>query len=221
MMDHRQQQQKEQNAPTETHSTTTKSVTFAATAKMRLALHINQYTEAEIEACYYNGKDFRSFKLDVKRTVRMMEMKVSIDGSNTCTRGTEGYVREAALMRSKVRRAAQATVLKEQWKQCKNGQEQQQQQQGYQTPNEEPEELDWEKIAAKYAPVSGASAVAAYVMGLSDAEVAKEQAALEARQQGREKSDRSSNVAFQLLKLRKANKNDRISPRREVYNSAA
>jgi hypothetical protein len=81
---------------------------------MRLAIHINEYTEAEIDACYYSCEDFRAFKQDVKRTARMIEMKQKMDESVSCARGVESFTKNALKMKSNNRRAASLAVLKEQ-----------------------------------------------------------------------------------------------------------
>jgi hypothetical protein len=178
----------------------TKSVTFAETAKVRLTLHINDYSDDEIDACYYSREHFYGFKRDIKRTARMMQMKRKIDENVFCTRGLESRTHAGNKTRSTKRKASVCSVLMEQMKQFRS---------------EEAEGkncYDDEKIAAMYAPFTRNSTTSAYLTGLSDEMVAREQE--------QKTLDRpTNNVACQLLKLRSCEGNFQI--RREVYNSAA
>ena len=50
-----------------------RKVSFANTALMVHVLHINDYSDQEHEATFYCVDDFRSFRQDVKDTIRYME----------------------------------------------------------------------------------------------------------------------------------------------------
>jgi hypothetical protein len=186
-------------------TTNKKSVAFAASAKMRLALHVNQYTAEEIQACYYSSEDFRSFKTDVKRTAKMIEFKQKMDETVYCTRGVEYKTREGKRIRSKLRSKADAAVFKEQMNQF------------FLEEEEGKNCRDEEKLAAFYSEVVKASVVAAYITGLSDEIVAQE---LAENQQKNPDENRRSNIASALFNFEKTTEKT-CHVRKEVINSAA
>eukprot|EP00339_Tiarina_fusa_P023890 CAMPEP_0117051886 /NCGR_PEP_ID=MMETSP0472-20121206/35857_1 /TAXON_ID=693140 ORGANISM="Tiarina fusus, Strain LIS" /NCGR_SAMPLE_ID=MMETSP0472 /ASSEMBLY_ACC=CAM_ASM_000603 /LENGTH=175 /DNA_ID=CAMNT_0004766285 /DNA_START=117 /DNA_END=640 /DNA_ORIENTATION=+ len=175
---------------------------------MRLAIHINDYTDEEINSCYYRGEDFRAFKLDVKRAIRMLGTKRTIDENKICTRGVECRTKESAAMRFRIRGAAQSAVLREQRKQTGNGST---------------------TLAAVYSPIAGTSVVSAYMMGLSDAAVAKELAASDEEEEPRRREKtldaggvHTSIAAFKLLRIRKLKEetHETAALPKQIFNSA-
>jgi hypothetical protein len=72
-----------------------RSVSFYPNAKGKLALHINDYTEEEIQACWYNREDFKEFKRAIRLpTVHMMERNRKISEEyQHCRRGLESRTR--------------------------------------------------------------------------------------------------------------------------------
>jgi hypothetical protein len=137
-------------------SSTSKSVSFAPTAMLRLAIHINNYSDDEIEACFYSDSEYFEFKRDVKRTARMVEKKQNIGEVNDSRRGVECLTREALKIKSKNRRHARRAVMSEQLNQLLS---------------EEHDGVDFQddnRIAAAYADTTRESAVMAYLAGLSD-----------------------------------------------------
>ena len=96
-----------------------KSVSFEPTATMRLALHVNNYTDDEYDACFYSHDDYRFFKSDVKRSVRKFEKKMMINKSQqsnkfSCPRGIESFTREGSAKKTLNRRNAWIAVLSKQ-----------------------------------------------------------------------------------------------------------
>mmetsp|Transcript_135911 Transcript_135911/g.202118 ORF Transcript_135911/g.202118 Transcript_135911/m.202118 type:complete len:208 (-) Transcript_135911:19-642(-) len=203
------------------HQTSKKSVTFAATASMRLARHITDYTSEEIKAAYYSGEDFREFKREIKRTLRMVDMKKKMDDISYCSRGVECLTKQSLAIRSKLREAARFAVLNKEL---------------HQFLRVETEEkigscggkIDDERIAVIYAGVSRESATIAYNTGLADEQYAKKESSSSMQQFGEAeqmfadgrvfKEEQSKNISFQLLKV---NQRAKRVTKRMMYNSAA
>ena len=139
-------------------SCSNKSVSFAGSATMRLALHANDYTRDEIDACYYSQEDFRSFKDDVRRTVRMIEMKQKIDETACCVRGAECFTKPALKKKSFTRKHARVAVFRELDLQFEEG----------------VTIYDDELIASVYQQHTSECTTSAYVIGLSDEMIAME-----------------------------------------------
>jgi hypothetical protein len=158
-------QHHQESTTTTTCSTNTKkSVRFAPTAMMRLALHIDNYTDDEIDASFYSDAEYVAFKQDTRRTIRMVEMKQKIDEITVSRRGVESLTRDAVKLKSKHRRHARRVVMTEQ-----------ELQQSYDSVSEsgcgeeesQQQEVD-KKIAAACIAVTRESAIMAYLTGLSD-----------------------------------------------------
>ena len=154
---------------------TKKSVTFAPSAKMRLHLHVNQYTQEEKQSYFYQTEDFQSFKADVKRTARMMEKKQKIDDESTwCTRGVERRTMQGAKICTKLRIKAMNSVFKEQMNQFFEDEDAN----GDSTTSpfecETKSTTNDEKLAAIYTECTRRAVASAAMTGLSDEVVAKE-----------------------------------------------
>jgi hypothetical protein len=55
-------------------------------------MHINEYTDAECDACFYASTDFKSFKKSIKKILRYVESTSSKSNiKKPCTRGVERY----------------------------------------------------------------------------------------------------------------------------------
>ena len=137
----------------------TSKVSFAPSATLRLARHLSEYTPEELEASYYSRRDFASFKEDVRRTLRMMEMKQRVDDEQLyssseadnfvyCTRGADAYTRQAIRIKSNTRRAATLAVMD--------------------AFDDAYHVSSSTEVAAAYTSISIASATAAHMVGLSD-----------------------------------------------------
>ena len=198
-------------------STSSKSVTFAKTASMRLALHVNNYTDDEYDACWFTPEDYQQFKKEIIRTARIM------DNSNDrrlpkalCTRGVESKTKEGMKLRYKNVQTAKLAVLGEQMRQR------------IQSENNDNavdvHDEQQQQIADLYSKYSESSTSVAYTKGLLDEFVAKEQE--------EDKTLSSSNqgphdIAVQFMKFTTRSKNNHnhgktvFHVRREMHNSAA
>jgi hypothetical protein len=194
-----------------TPTSSTKSVTFSEKASMRLALHINEYTAKEIHKAFYSSTDFIAFKDDVKRTLRMIEMKLEIDENSCCTttartaRGVEWFMQEASRSRLKTRRASRLAVFNEQLHQfyrCDGSNEEELEM------NEESSFQDDEKIAAVYAPLVCESAASACAIGLADEMAAK------AEETSSRRREEKQNIELQTPSLTEKRYNIANKPRK-------
>ena len=169
-------------------------VTFCPTAKMRLTLHINDYTNDEIDASYYSREDYSGFRQDVKSTIDLMDVGAEIKNihcnpkqsecSDVCERGADHYTKEAIKTRFSIRRATYSAVFKAQdavttLSVASNNAKDEKttttapapEQKTWWMPEEHQEtgrrRLDT-AIAKAYVPYSLKSATSAYLRGLSD-----------------------------------------------------
>jgi hypothetical protein len=72
-----------------------KSVIFNQTVSVRTTLHIHNYSDDEVQACWYNRAEFKAIRKDVKFTVSLLK-----DGLS-CTlekAQTDGFVRKSVLL---------------------------------------------------------------------------------------------------------------------------
>jgi hypothetical protein len=197
-------------------TTTTQSVTFATKVRRNFSLHINDYTEKQRQAAFYNAEDVRAFKKENIRTLRKMEKNQRIDENEFCTsRGLERYLREASKLRNVRRRAAISAVLAQQ---CMI-------QEDETDDNDMPAD---ESIALAYSSFTGSSTVSAYLMGLGDEEAVQEEAIIEEdeQQQGkksivdRESLGASTCRRLMLVQMGKQ-RGFRVLSLRQIVNSAA
>jgi hypothetical protein len=183
---------------------TTKSITFKSTVIVRDTVRIDDYTAEEIKACFYCKADYREFKLDNRRTARMIKTKQKIDEMEFSVRGVEHLTTETYKIRRGHRRTAVVAVLQ-------GGQMQQ-----FICYEEDDEGLALdhdEKIAAAYTDAVRDSVVSAYIVGLSDEMVAREQ-------KNPEGDRRRVHVVSPVLKVR--SREPRFCRvRRHVFNAAA
>jgi len=109
---------------------TKKSVSFARKVCVRNALHLNNYTFDEVDACWYDDEAYLNMKRSVVKLARHMSTREShklpsatpwIDdddesdeNSEECFRGLEGYTREGARKRRSCKNACRKAVLDEQ-----------------------------------------------------------------------------------------------------------
>jgi hypothetical protein len=160
----------------------TKSVAFANNVLMSVSLHISDYNEQEIQACFYNISEISEFKQDVKRTARMIETKQDIDDVDVCRRGAEHMTEEATNIRHQKRRAVVFEVLTEQfWAEENPG-----------TPSSE-------RITAKYSKAVRESAASAHVIGLSDEAIVKSNSLVESQKKHLDDESRPNHFATRLF----------------------
>lgn len=74
-------------------------VSFKRTVGVRQVLHLNDFTAAEHYKCWYSHDDIQRFNVDLKLTVRLMELgDLPYDTKDYCRRGTE-YLTHKGLQR--------------------------------------------------------------------------------------------------------------------------
>jgi hypothetical protein len=94
-----------------------KSVSFSGKVRGRAALHINDYSEEEIQASWLNAADMRRIRGEIRYTIAMMNRGGTIDEDKYSRRGLEYRTNEGMLIRSDNRSVAANAVLNEQHRQ--------------------------------------------------------------------------------------------------------
>ena len=69
--------------------TKSSSLSFASYAAVYETMHIKDYTEAEIAACWYTDSEKKLIKLEIRNTKMLMDITQNIDNDVICTRGLE------------------------------------------------------------------------------------------------------------------------------------
>ena len=129
-----------------------KSITFNNRVSVRRTIRIANYTDAEIEACWFTNRDYSEIRCSVRDTLLLVEDgKVSDDCETHCRRGLECLTKEGMEGRRRRRTKAQFAVFNEQDRQYDAG-----------------EEMDDEKISKAYRKCCLSSRGFALVMGLVD-----------------------------------------------------
>ena len=160
--------------PTKQSTTMTrekKTVTFAKRGSWRRTIHINEYTNEEIQATWYSRLEKKQIKEEIRVTVHLMSKGLlsrrNIDNAGICTcgdydethystRGIEYYTRKLSTIKIQNKRIALDTVLDEQayqravYKSC-----------------------DPVKLAEVYKEATHESKVIASLIGLSDEKIAE------------------------------------------------
>jgi hypothetical protein len=97
--------------------TSRRSVSFHSRTRAKLALHVNEYTEEEMETCWYSDNDYARMKRDILYTVDLIEEKndALLDDVKYCHRGCEPRTKEGTKQRQRNQRKAFAAVLNEQF----------------------------------------------------------------------------------------------------------
>jgi hypothetical protein len=135
-----------------------RSVSFTAQVSVRDTLHIDDYTDVEHDACWFISKDYENMKKEINCTVGLIEKKAIIDEIHYCRRGVERRTKEASESRHHTRIATIDAVLDEQYVQSHD----------IDTINGP------ELIAIAYMEFNYRCQMAAYVTGVTDAEMTKE-----------------------------------------------
>jgi hypothetical protein len=131
-------------------------VSFTPQVSVRDALHIDDYTDEEHDACWFISEDYENMKKEIDCTVGLIERKATIDEIHYCRRGVERRTKEASESRHHTRIVTIDAVLDEQYTQS------------YDTINGP------ELIAIAYMELNYRCQMAAYVTGVTDAEMTKE-----------------------------------------------
>ena len=173
---------------------------------MRLALHINQYTDEEYDACFYSDVDYHEFKRDVKRTRKMVEMKQRVDEVHYSLRGIESIISED-VMKAKVmnRKTATLAVMKEQAL--------------IQNDSSNSDDNAEQRIGTAYTNVNRGSTTSAYLMGLADETFIQEERQLEFKLVQSHVGASSRSISSTVLSIVSSEKSLWI--RRGVINHAA
>jgi hypothetical protein len=195
---------------------------------------IDAYTLEEVQAAFYGPSDFLEFKQDVKRTIHMIENNQIIDEIELSTRGVEGsWTTKASRRRRRNRVTAIADVLLQQESQFSCWPQQQEQ------PQEDQQEEEENTIASVYASASRQCVASAYIVGLSDAEIANKvfeeermipdgEAKIQlsvlrgrgGKEGGQPRVDQSKHASQREL-LPSCQKQEKFCVRRQICNSAA
>lgn len=114
----KQQQQK----PIKTRQKADLPVGFNPVVKVIHTLHINDYTEDEIDACWYNEREVKAIRDDAKVSVELLKNgKLEQDTEEHCRRGSECQLRSNRSRRRKLKAAGWLAVLREQEEQFEEG----------------------------------------------------------------------------------------------------
>ena len=97
-------------------TSTSRKVAFSSKVKMRISLHISDYTLEEMQASFYDYIDIQDFKDDAKCIARKIEETGSQTEDDYCLRGLEQMMTEDSQKKRKAKkRSAVSIVLKEQF----------------------------------------------------------------------------------------------------------
>ena len=91
-----------------------KSVTFRPTVGVRTCIHLNDYTEDEVQATWYDKVDLAVIKLDVKATLTKMIQGDFTEDDICSSRGLESYTPEGAIRKRLHKNNTWNVVLDEQ-----------------------------------------------------------------------------------------------------------
>ena len=135
-----------------------KSITFNTRVSVRRTLHIANYSDEEVNACWYSSKEYSSIRNTVRETIYMVEdgkVSEADDCEMFCRRGLEGFTSEGMDGRRRRRTKAKMAVFDEQDRQYDAG-----------------EEMDDDKIGKIYRKRCRSSRDIALIIGLVDERVA-------------------------------------------------
>lgn len=98
------------------------AVRFEPRVRCRKAIHLNDFTEDELSACWYSHKEFMSMKAEVRYTSGLIEAGLLDDDSeNYCRRGADAHSPEEVRQRRLIKQAVRTAVLEEQTLQWREG----------------------------------------------------------------------------------------------------
>jgi hypothetical protein len=151
MMKAMNQEQQVFEPTTSLSSEVEKSVRFFGKVQIRDFIHRTHYSADEAAACFYNAKDFTSFKQEIRLTVHMIETDLEIDEARYCRRGVEGRTKVGQSLRSRNKMNAWIAVANEL------------QVQYFESVQDD------DLLATAYSQAAYTSMTAAYALGLADA----------------------------------------------------
>lgn len=107
------------------------SVVFDERVRIRKTIHVNDFSDDEIDACWYSDSEFSEMKREVRFVVDLIEQGLLLTMNNNedycgnsqeyCSRGSECHVPDELRRRRKLKGAACAAILAEQALQSSEG----------------------------------------------------------------------------------------------------
>lgn len=128
-----------------------RSVKFSYVVAGRNLLHINDFSDAELEACWYAHADFRVFKKEILEIAKMIDQGLQVE----CARGIEFYTVEGKTQRRNCRLDASIALFLEQERQDEKGC------------------FDEEKLALSYREYTESCQSKAHTIGIADSHAVK------------------------------------------------
>jgi hypothetical protein len=130
-----------------------RKVSFNNRVAVRKTLHITNYTNDEVEACWYNARETEEIRRHIRSILMVMESgdAEADDGVELCRRGLECFTFEGMKGRKRRRNRAKAAVFEEQDRQY-----------------DADEEMDDEKIAKAYMKRTRSSRDIGLILGIVD-----------------------------------------------------
>lgn len=130
---------------------------FKATVIMHNVLHLDDYSDEEVAACWFDNDGVHRFKTDLKLTMKLIEIgDLSYDTEEHCRRGTEYRTPNGAQKRKRNKAVALDAVLDEQEAQW------------------DADRIDPEGIAIVYMAATRHCKFEAHMLALTDEKVARE-----------------------------------------------
>jgi hypothetical protein len=137
-------------------SSVKKTVRFSDSNEVCPVQHLDEYTDDELSAIWYDSDDYGEIKNSYQHTIMLMECSKTFPEGEHTSRGLEYRTQKGAWARYENKRAAYGAVLDEQDNQWSKNKD------------------DHDEIARVYIEHTIKSAKAAYAVALSDARAARE-----------------------------------------------
>ena len=131
------------------------TVRFAPITDACPSLACNDYTPQEVQACWYQGEEYRKITKECCKQIRKMENGEVLKDKKYCARGLESHTRLAAISKMQNCQTAISAVLDEQEEQWQMG------------------VVDEEDIAQQYQQTTSSCQLRASTVGLRDQQVVK------------------------------------------------
>jgi hypothetical protein len=92
-----------------------RTVAFSEAVTIRTTLHVNNYTDDEIDACWYDDYENEMMRKEMRSVLILLQnCMLEQDTEQYCRRGLECHTREVALQRLKNKTAVLEAVFEEQ-----------------------------------------------------------------------------------------------------------
>ena len=127
-----------------------RNVSFNPKAKGKLCIHINNYTQKEIRACWYSPREYNQFKREAQCAVALINKGIKIDETRSSVRGLESKTKSGRKVATTSRENALNAVFTTQTR-----------------PRQQRTSLQ-EQIASQYQEAAEESRMKAYTIGLSN-----------------------------------------------------